>query len=264
LAYLATVLPVVWKTLKGKKGHVKGQFQKELLAQVHRQFQHCRRVIVLGDAEFSNEPVINSLRSKNWGFVLRFQSNYRIQLEENGPWQSVLEIYEAAGLKPGQVKHWQIATFTELHQIPHLTMTVHWEKGVEEPLCLISNLTPDQQPHLIYEMRYWVETLFGNCKARGFQLARTHMTTPEHIDRLILGIAIATCLALSLGTHLIVINQADQVNRTDRRDWSLFQLGWRWLFRLLALNRLHELKIVFRWDFTLHILGESLHFRGLN
>ena len=255
LAYHYTVLPVVWKTLKGKKGHVKGQFQKELLAQVHRQFQHCRRVIVLGDAEFSNEPVINCLRPKNWGFVFRFQSNYRIQLEKNGPWLSAQEIYEAAGLKSGQVKHWQIAAFTELHQIPHLTMTVHWEEGAEEPLCLISNLTPDQQPHLIYEMRYWVETLFGNCKARGFQLARTHMTTPEHIDRLLLGIAIATCLALGLGTHLIVINQADQVDRADRRDLSLFQLGWRWLFRLLALNRLHELRIVFRWDFILPPAG---------
>jgi hypothetical protein len=255
LAYHSTVLPVVWKTLKGKKGHVKGQFQKELLAQVHHQFQHCRRVIVLGDAEFSNEPVINGLKPKNWGFVFRFQSNYRIQLEKDGAWQSALEIYEAAGLKPGQVKHWQVAAFTELHQIPDLTMTVHWEAGAEEPLCLISNLTPDQQPHLIYEMRYWVETLFGNCKSRGFQLARTHMTTPEHIDRLLLGIAIATCLALGLGTHLIVINQADQVDRADRRDLSLFQLGWRWLFRLLALNRLHELKIVFRWDFILPPAG---------
>ena len=251
LAYHGTVLPVVWKTLKGHKGHVKGQFQQELLVQVHRQFQYCRRVVVLGDAEFSNEPVITCLRPKNWGFVFRFQSNYRIQLEKGGDWQSALQIYEAAGLKPGQVKHWQIAAFTESHQIPSLTMTVHWEEGAKEPLCLISNLTPDQQPHLIYEMRYWVETLFGNCKARGFQLARTPMTTPAHIDRLILGLAIATCLALGLGTHLIVINQADQVDRADRRDLSLFQLGWRWLFRLLALNRLHELRIVFRWDFTL-------------
>jgi hypothetical protein len=208
-------------------------------------------VIVLGDAEFSNEPVITTLKPKNWGFVFQFQSNYRVQLEPNGPWLAAQSIYEAAGLKPGQVKHWSLVAFTEAHQIPDLTMTVHWEAGCEEPLCLISNLAPEEQPHLIYDKRYWVETLFGNCKSRGFQLARTHMTTPEHLDRLILGLAIATCLTLGLGTHLIVINQADQVDRADRRDLSLFQLGWRWLYRLLALNRLHELKIVFRWDFQL-------------
>ncbi len=255
LAYHSTVLPVVWKTLKGKKGHVKGQFQKELLTQIQRQFQHCRRVIVLGDAEFSNEPVINGLRPKNWGFVFHFQSNYRLQLEPDGPWLSALSVYEAAGLKPGQVMHWQLVGFTEAHKIPNLTMTVHWEKGCDEPLCLISNLAPTEQPHLIYDKRYWVETLFGNCKSRGFQLARTHMTTPAHIDRLILGLAIATCLVLGLGTHLIVINQADQVDRADRRYLSLFQIGWRWLYRLIALDRLHELKIVFRWDFKLPPAG---------
>jgi hypothetical protein len=251
LAYHQTVLPVVWKTLKGKKGHVKGQFQKELLDQVYRRLRYCRRVIVLGDAEFSNEPVINSLKPKNWGFVFHFQSNYLVQLEPDGPWLAAQSIYEAAGLQPGQVKHWSLVAFTEAHQIPNLTMTVHWEAGCDEPLCLISNLALEEQPHLIYDKRYWVETLFGNCKSRGFQLARTHMTTPAHLDRLILGLAIATCLALGLGTHLIVINQADQVDRADRRDLSLFQLGWRWLYRLLALNRLHELNIVFRWDFQL-------------
>ncbi len=255
LAYHNTVLPVVWKTLKGKKGHVKGQFQKELLNQIHRQFQHCRRVIVLGDAEFSNEPVINCLKPKNWGFVFHFQSNYLLQLEADGPWLSALSIYEAAGLKPGQVKHWSVVGFTEAHKIPNLTLSVHWEQGCDEPLCLISNLSAAEQPHLIYDRRYWVETLFGNCKSRGFQLARTHMTTPAHIDRLILALAMATCLVLGLGTHLIVINQADQVDRADRRDLSLFQLGWRWLYRLLALGRLQELNIVFRWDFTLPPAG---------
>ena len=251
LAYHHTVLPLIWKTLKGKKGHVKGEFQKELLNQIYQRLHHCRRVIVLGDAEFSNEPVINSLKPKNWGFVFRFQSNYQIQLEPEGDWASAKEIYEAAGLKAGQVKPWENVHFTEAHKIPNLTMTVHWEEGADEPLCLISNLPASSQPQLIYDKRYWVETLFGNCKSRGFQLARTQMTTPAHIDRLILAIAIATGMALGLGTHLIVINQADQVDRADRRDLSLFQIGWRWLYRLLALNRLHELKIIFRWDFTL-------------
>jgi len=100
-------------------------------------------------------------------------------------------------------------------------------------------------------MRYWIETLFSNCKSRGFALGRCLMVTPAHIDRLLLAVAIATCITLGLGTHLIVIDQTDQVDRPDRRDLSLFQIGWRWLYRLLALDRLHELHIVFRWDFQL-------------
>jgi hypothetical protein len=97
----------------------------------------------------------------------------------------------------------------------------------------------------VYERRFWIETLFGNCKSRGFGLARTHLTDPEHIDRLILAIAIATCMTLGLGTHLVLSQQTARVDRADRRDLSLLQIGWRWLRRLLALDRLPEFKMVF-------------------
>jgi len=251
LCYHHTVLPLVWKTHRGSKGHLKGQQHCELLEQLYPQFRFHRRVIVLGDAEFSNEPVMTWLHAHHWNFVLRFQSNYLIQTAPDSLWQSAQALYQAAHLTPGQVQHWEQVSFTEAHQTAGLTMTVQWGEREKEPVCLISDLPACEQPHLLYDRRYWVETLFGNCKSRGFQLARTEMEQPEHIDRLVLAITIATCLTLGLGTHLIVTQQADQVDRADRRDLSLFQLGWRWLYRLLALNRLNELRMVLRWDFQL-------------
>lgn len=251
LAYHNTVLPIVWKSYKGKKGHLKGDQHRQLLKQVERYVRHCRRVVLLGDAEFSNAQVIKQCCSKPWDFVLRFQSNYRVQLAADGEWQSAQEIYEAAGLQPGQVRQWNIAAFTQAHQHSNLVMTIQWGQGEDEPICLISNLEASEQAHLIYDKRFWVETLFGNCKSRGFQLDRVLMTDPAHIDRLMLAIAIATCLMLGLGTHLIVIGQRDQVDRADRRDLSLFQIGWRWFYRLLTLDRLDQLKIEFRWNFKL-------------
>jgi Transposase DDE domain len=251
LAYQQTVLPLVWQTVKGKKGHVKSELHQQLLRQVYRYVSHCRRVIVLGDAEFSNEAVITTVQEYDWDFVLRFQSSYLLQTAPDQPWRPMQEIYTQTGVQAGQTRHWSQIGFTQAHQLAHLTATVQWETGATEPLCLVSNLAPPEQPHLVYERRYWVETLFGNCKSRGFQLARTEMETPAHLDRLVLAVAIATCLTLGLGTHLIVSGHSDQVDRADRRDLSLFQIGWRWLYRLLALNRLAELKIVFRWDFQL-------------
>jgi hypothetical protein len=58
-------------------------------------------------------------------------------------------------------------------------------------------------------------------------------------------------MTLGLATHLVLAKQTHRVDRSDRRDLSLFQIGWRWLHRLLAQNRLQELKIVFSWNFTL-------------
>lgn len=255
LAYHNTVLPLVWKTYKGKKGHLKGEHHQQLLQQVQRYVQHCRHVVILGDAEFSNAPVINQCRSRRWNFVLRFQSNYRVQLEAGGEWQSAQEIYEAVGLRPGQVRQWHIAAFTQAHQHSNLIMIIQWDEGQDEPLCLISNPDSSEPAHWLYDKRFWVETLFGNCKSRGFQLDRVLMTDPAHIDRLMLAIAIATSLMLGLGTHLIVSGQRDLVDRADRRDLSLFQIGWRWFYRLLILDRLDQFKIVFRWDFKLPKAG---------
>ncbi len=251
LAYHGTILPLRWRTVKGKKGHVKGQMQQELLAEVWPYFQHHKRVVVLGDAEFSNEPVINWLRQVGWDFVFRFQHRYQLRLTPTSEWQTAQTIYQQASLKPGEVHHWQPAAYTEAHAIPDLTMTVQWDDQEDEPLCLISTLAIHETPHCVYAMRFWIETLFGQHKSRGFALNRTQMITPEHIDRLLLAVAIATCLTLGLGTHLVIIKQTKRVDRSDRRDLSLFQLGWRFLFRLLALNRLTDIKMRFSWQFQL-------------
>ena len=195
LAYHATVLPIVWKTVRGNKGHVTGELHRTLLKQVYPLFRHHRRVVVLGDAEFSNEKVIGWLLQIEWDFVLRFQSSYLLKTVGNDEWHSTLTLYQAAGLQPGQVHHWTNVAFTKSHQFAGLNVTTQWAEGEDEVLCLVSTLPESEQPHVVYEMRYWVETLFGNHKSRGFQLARTHMTDPEHIDRLVLVLVIATCIA---------------------------------------------------------------------
>jgi hypothetical protein len=190
LAYHGTILPLRWRTVKGKKGHLKGEIQQALLAEVWPYLRHHRRVVVLGDAEFSNEPVIAWLCQVGWDFVFRFQHRYQLQLTPASPWQTAKTIYQEAGVKPGDVHHWRPAAYTEAHAIPHLTMTVHWDQDEEEPLCLFSTLAIDEASHCVYQMRFWIETLFGQQKSRGFALNRTQMTTPAHIDRLLLAILV--------------------------------------------------------------------------
>ena len=128
---------------------------------------------------------------------------------------------------------------------------MHWGEGEDEPLCLVSSLPASGHPEQIYQMRPWVETLFSNQKSRGFQLARTHLTIPEQIDRLFLALAIATCMVLGLGTHIFITGRSKMVDRSDRRDLSLFQIGYRSLLRFLAINWLHKFQMLFRWDFKL-------------
>jgi len=251
LAYHETVLPLGWQSLRGKKGHVTGEFQKALLTRLHPYLQAYQHVIVLGDAEYCNETVITWVQKQHWDFVFHTRESNLVRTTDDPAWQPIAEILDSSDLRAGQVRHWEQVCFTQEHRLAGLTLTIQWGVDEKEPICLISNLTGAQQPHLVYERRFWIETLFGSCKSRGFGLARTHLTIPEQIDRLILTIAIATYMTLGLATHLVLTKQTHRVDRSDRRDLSLFQIGWRWLHRLLALNRLQDLKIEFSWNFTL-------------
>jgi hypothetical protein len=254
LAYHETVLPLAWRSLCGQKGHVKGEFQMALLAKIYPYLKQ-QHVVVLGDAEYSNEPVISWLTAVGWDFVLHIKTSCLVRTTDDPAWQPIQELLATSPLQAGQVKHWEQVAFTQAHRLAPLTITIHWGVDEAEPLCLVSNLAANQQPQMIYERRFCIETLFGSYKSRGFGLARTHLTDPEHIDRLILAIAIATCITLGLGTQLVLDQKTYLVDRSDRRDLSLFQIGWRWLYRLLALNRLQEFKLRFSWDFKLPAPG---------
>ena len=86
-------------------------------------------------------------------------------------------------------------------------------------------------------------------------MACTHISDPVHIDRLILAVAIATCIALGLGTTVLLANQQKMVDRTERRDLSLFQIGFRYLIRLLVLDRVNDFKMKFSWELNLPKAG---------
>jgi len=251
IAYHGTVRPLGWKTFKGRKGHVKGDCHKALLQEIAPLLHYYRQIIVLGDGEFSNETLLQWLLEHGWDFIFRFRHNCLLQVTPDGEWQSMKTLYLAAACQPGTVHYWEAVKFTKAHAFENLTVTLHWAEKYAEPLPLVSSLSVDDSPHLLYEMRYWIETLFGNHKSRGFQLARTHLTHPQQIDRLILLLAIATYMMLGLGSALVFCQQTHLVDRSDRRDLSLFQLGFRFFYRLLALDRLDQFTILF---------SDSLHF----
>ncbi len=213
LAYHEMVPPLGWQSIAGKKGPVTGAFQKALLERLQPYLQAYPPVIVLGDAEYCNEPVISWVRQQQWDFVFHTRETPLVRTTDDPAWQPGAEILATSHLRAGQVRHWEDICFTQEHRLADLTLTSQWGVAEKEPICRISNLTGAQQPHLVYERRAWIETLFGSCKSRGFGLARTHLTLPEQIDRLILAIAIATYVTLGLATHLAL---TQQTHRGDR------------------------------------------------
>ena len=75
--------------------------------------------------------------------------------------------------------------------------------------------------------------MFGDLKKHGFDLEGTMLRTAEHLSRLTLVVAYLFDWLISAGAKIIHIGLRHFVDRKDRRDLSLFQIGWRFIDRQL-------------------------------
>jgi hypothetical protein len=79
----------------------------------------------------------------------------------------------------------------------------------------------------------WIEEMFGDLKGYGFDLESTMLRHFSRLSRLTLAVAFLYVWLLSNGGKFIRIGLRHLVDRTDRRDLSLFQIGLRIIERRL-------------------------------
>jgi hypothetical protein len=99
---------------------------------------------------------------------------------------------------------------------------------------LATNLPTPGETLRAYRHRMWTEELFGDLKGHGFDLASTHLLHLERLSRLTLLVALVYVWLLLAGVRIIRRGERHWVDRRDRRDLSLFQIGWRLIQRYLT------------------------------
>ena len=80
----------------------------------------------------------------------------------------------------------------------------------------------------------WIEETYGDFKKHGFDLDRTMLRHFLRLSRLTLAVAILYTWLVSVGTRTIRSGLRNLVDRTDRRDLSIFQIGLRFIERCLT------------------------------
>jgi hypothetical protein len=83
----------------------------------------------------------------------------------------------------------------------------------------------------------WIEEMFGDMKKHGFGLESTMLQHADRLSRLTLAVALLYVWMISTGTRTIQDGLRHLVDRKDRRDLSVFQIGLRFMDRQL-LNSL--------------------------
>jgi hypothetical protein len=186
-------------------------------------------VFLVGDCEFGPVETLKKLDLWHWWYVLRQKTNTCIWLDQSGEWKPFDSFIQKAGQS-----FWLGQGYLTASEIYSTNLLVHWQIGEEEPWCLATNL-PDRSMALKnYQRRMWCEELHGDLKDHGFDLESTMLHDFMKLSRLTLAVAILYVWTISVGGRTIHEGLRHLVDRNDRRDLSIFQIGLRLIERRLT------------------------------
>jgi hypothetical protein len=228
LAFRRRAIPIAWMWVKTPRGHSSAIKQLALLAYVRRLIPPGTPVLLVGDSEFGAIEVIQQLEAWGWQYVLRQKAGHLIRLP-GGDWQRFGDVIR----EPGQSRWLGQGELTREHGHP-TNLLAHWEKGEDEPWLLATNLSSPQETLRAYRRRMWIEEMFGDLKGNGFDLESTHLVHFLRLSRLTLAVVLLYVWLVAEGSWIIKNGQRHQVDRADRRDLSIFQIGLRWVERCLT------------------------------
>jgi hypothetical protein len=233
LAFRRRAIPLTWTWINCPKGHSSAVKQLALLAYVRSLVPNGVPVSLVGDSEFGAMVVLEQLDTWKWDYVLRQRASHGTQLEGQTDWNTFGSLVE----RPGQSRWAEGALLTRRSAYP-TNLLAYWGTGEERPWLLPTNLPRKGDALRAYRRRMWIEEMFGDMKGHGFDLEKTHLRHFQRLSRLTLAVVFLYVWLVSVGTATVKRGQRRLVDRNDRRDLSIFQIGLRFIDRCLtnALN----------------------------
>lgn len=218
VVYKGRALPLAWTVVRGAKGHFPETAHTALLAQLQPHVPPSATVIFLGDGEFDGTTLQQTLAAYGWHYTCRTAVTTVIWCGDTPVHFSAMDVQEDEIVAVPGVR------VTGARYGPVMVLGV-WEKGHAEPIYLVTNLHEVEAAVRYYQKRFRIETFFSDQKSRGFQLHKSHLSSPERLARLLLATALAYLWIIYLGAQARRAGSAAWLDHPNRADLSLFQLG---------------------------------------
>lgn len=228
LAYRRRAIPLLWQVRRGK-GVTDAKTQIALVRALLPQIPGDAEVVVIGDGEFHAVAFMQWIREQGWHFCVRLHADTRVQLAE-GAWMRL----DAVEIAPGECRTRVGVHVTERHAYGPVNLLLCWARGEEEPWRLATSLPPEARIGQLYSRRMWIEELFGDLQGGGFRLEQSRLYAAERLDRLLLALALVYVWLLHVGSYVIKRGWRRRVDRNDRRDRSLVEIGRYWIQHCLC------------------------------
>jgi hypothetical protein len=229
LAYRRRSLPIAWTWVKGTRGHSLATTQCALFAYVRHLLPANASVLVVGDSEFGAVELMRHFNQWGWRYVLRQKGRINLTTQEAAAWQRLDTLVQ----QPGQARWLTEIYLTQRFAFP-VNVLAYWQGGEKLPWLLATNLPTQPQTLAAYRRRMWIEEMFADFKRHGFDLESTHLRHFLRLSRLTLCVALLYLWAVAFGAITIKRGLRYLVDRTDRRDLSIFRIGLDMIERLLT------------------------------
>jgi hypothetical protein len=169
LCYRRRTLPLVWTWLPHKKGHSQTSTQIALLREVKAGLDDAVQVVLLGDCEFGRTLLLEELDRWQWQYVLRQSGHNLVWLKGEQDWRAL----DSLAVRGGNVGWYPNTVLTRDSAYPaHLVIL--WKSNFKEPWLLATNIACPALALHVYSRRMWIEEMFGDMKANGFDFEATH------------------------------------------------------------------------------------------
>lgn len=246
--YRGRALPIAWMTwLANQPLEGDGFWQRvnSLLDVVAQLLPVGIPVIWVADRAFGSPSFIDLLTPRGWHYIVRVVKTTMCKTIK-GQCRQVVKLVG----KPGRRAKMRGYAFKK-QGWRSASVVVLWEQGFKSPLCLVSDLPPDWQLIGIYRRRYPIETLFRDYKSQGWQWEQGQVTDLEHMQRLLIGMALATWVVVYAGTQVAdEYLSKESTGKRRTRPWigkySLFQLGCQLIDKLMF----GTCQVILNWQFT--------------
>lgn len=224
-------VPLAWTVLQ-RKGLVTLDACAPMLRHVAKLLKRMRRVTFLADRGYRGRDWARMCRELQWDYVIRVANNTTITLRDGRTITA-----DQVCIKPGRCCYLQQIRLT-LEADWQCNVAITWTRATATSpaeLCMVmTNLHADGWVLRHYLKRMHIEESFRDDKSGGFDLGHSHLTDPKRLDALLLALAVAVLWVYELGEVVLKDNQRRMIDPSSKRHLSIFQLGWRFLHRVLS------------------------------
>jgi Transposase DDE domain len=243
VAYRGSCVPLAWAVWPHQAKLPRGAYWRYLdgvLARAAALLPPGVRVVLLADRAYDVPPLLDRLTALGWDWIIRVKARSKlVWRSEAGREQPLRTLVAAALTGPGTRLRARGAAFKNAGwRAVHLVG--EWGHGYAEPLVVLTSLAPRWTVLSRYARRFWIEAAFRQDKSQGWAWQHSQIRDPQHQQRLLLGLAWASVLVLSLGAQEAGaalaarrVRPGPQGPPSHPRD-SLFTLGLRrfraWLY----------------------------------